>query len=153
MGVISLSIRSCNTAQAGGVSRKFTRLDAAHVRSGFTLVEILATMAFLGIVLPAIMAGMSLCLSTAGSAKMQAEAAGLAQSKMAEIIAQAQWDQTTLSGDFAPDWPNYKWSAQLSDWGSDSLLEQLDVTVSWQHRGRNCNLTLTTLIASTEGSP
>jgi type II secretory pathway pseudopilin PulG len=115
-------------------------------QAGFTIVEILATMAFLGIVLPSIMAGMSLCLSVAGTAKMQAQAAGLAQSKMAEMLAEAQWDRPVLSGDFGQDWPAYKWSAQISDFGTDGMMEQLDVIVSWQHRGNSYNVTLTTLI-------
>jgi type II secretory pathway pseudopilin PulG len=123
--------------------------DARATRGGFTIVEILATMAFLGIVLPSILAGMTLCLSVAGNSKMRAEAAGLAQSKMAELLAQDQWDQSAFSGDFGQDCPDYKWSAQIFDWGSDGLVEQLDVTVSWRHQGKNYSVTLTTLIPVT----
>src|SRR4051812_32907857 len=63
-------------------------------RRGFTLVEVLATVAFIAIVLPVAMQGISLSVRTAGNARKQAEAAILAQSKLDETLAALAVDAT-----------------------------------------------------------
>lgn len=114
-------------------------------RRAFTLVEVLVTMSFLAIILPPVMTGISLSLSTGSLAKQQAEASSLAYSKMTELLAAAQWQQTSFSGDFQPDQPDYRWTAQVSDWDGTAT-RQLDVTVTWRHHGRDRNVTLSTLV-------
>src|SRR3954465_11642520 len=57
---------------------------------GFTLVEVLATIALIAIVLPVAMYGIQLCLQTSSMAKRQAEAATLAEGKLQELVAEAQ---------------------------------------------------------------
>ena len=111
---------------------------------GFTLIEILATMTLLAIVLPTAMNGISLCLATAEQARSRAEAAELAQAKLAELVAGQQWQHASLSGDFGADWPDYRWTAQVTGW-EGTILQQVEVTVSWKHRGRECAVTLATL--------
>ncbi len=106
----------------------------SHARSaaragGFTLIELLTTIALLAVVLPAVVSGINLALSAGGLAREQATAAALAQDKMAQLLAENQWQQPTLAGDFAPDRPEYLWQGQLQDW--DGTLRQLDVTVTW----------------------
>jgi len=137
-----------------------------RLRPGFTFIEILATMVFLGIVLPAVMAGISLSLSAANSARRQAQASSLAHSKLMELVVGAgsgQLAQTNMAGDFAPDEPDYRWTAQLSEWSGQTTistaptappisLQQLDVTVWWREssgprRGQDGRLTLSTLVS------
>ena len=114
-------------------------------RGAFTIIEVLATLTLSAIVLPAVINGLLLCLATAGHARQQAQAASLAQSKLAELIATRQLDNAELSGDFGSDWPEYRWSAQLDDW-EGSRLVQLDVSVSWTRRDKDRNVTLSTLV-------
>ena len=49
-------------------------------RRGFTLVEILATLALVAIILPVAMSGISLALRVADESRRQTEATALAQS-------------------------------------------------------------------------
>jgi prepilin-type N-terminal cleavage/methylation domain-containing protein len=114
---------------------------------GFTFIEILATLTLLAVVLPAIMSGLSLSLSAGGLARQQAEAARLAQGKLAELSTAGQLQHAELSGDFGLDWPEYRWKANVSDW-EGSTLQQLDLTVAWRHRGKDRDVTLSTLVYS-----
>ena len=114
-------------------------------RSAFTIVELLATLTLVGIVLPVAVRGIVLCLATSAHAKQLAEAAALAQSKMAELVATGQWYDAELDGDFGEDWPDYRWLAQFHEW-EDSRLSQLDVCVMWTRRSQDHDVTLNTLI-------
>ena len=118
---------------------------------GFTLVEVLATLVLVAIILPVAMSGISLALETAGVSRRQTEATALAHAKMEEIVATGQLQNAELTGDFAPDRPEYRWVAQVNPW-QGTQVRQLDVQVSWNQRGRDRSVTLTTL-AYTGGSP
>jgi len=113
---------------------------------GFTLIEILATLVLVAIILPVAMSGISLALGVADQSRRQTEAASLAQTKMAEIIASQQWQTSSLAGDFAPDRPEYRWVAQVTDW-QGTTVKQLDVQVLWNQRGgTDKGVTLSTLV-------
>ena len=88
-------------------------------RRGFTLVEVLVTLLLLGIVLPTIMRGVALASTVASDAHRRTEAAGLAQAKLAEIVADDLWESGNLSGDFSPDFPQYRWQASVQAWAGD----------------------------------
>jgi hypothetical protein len=109
------------------------------------VVEVLATLALAGIVLPAVVHGILLCLGTAGYARQQAQAASLAQSKLAEIVAAGELYDAETTGDFGEDLPEYRWTAELNEW-EDSRLVQVDVAVTWIRRGRQRQVTLSTLV-------
>jgi len=111
---------------------------------GFTLIEILATISLMAMVLPAVMAGISVCLSAGDLAEHHAKAASLGHTKLSQLLSEGQLQDTNLSGDFGEDWPEYRWTAQVSDWDG-SALRQLDVTVWWQHEGKDRNLTFSSL--------
>jgi hypothetical protein len=50
-----------------------------------------------------------------------------------------------MSGDFGSDWPEYRWTANVSEWDG-ATLRQLSVTVSWKQAGMERGVTLTTLV-------
>jgi len=122
-----------------------SRPRGAEARGGFTLIEILATLTLLAIVLPSVVNGISLCLATAGAARGQSEAAALAQGKLAELLADEAWQHAALSGDFGDDWPDYRWSARVTEWDG-TVLQEIELTVSWKHRGKDRDVTLATLV-------
>lgn len=126
------------------------RRRAMRSKGAFTLIEVLATLTLVAIVLPVVIDGVLLSLATAGQARQQTEAASLAQSKLAELVATGQLNDSEIAGDFGPDWPEYRWSARVDEW-EDTRLAQLDVSVIWTRRGRERSVTLTTLIY--EGTP
>lgn len=118
---------------------------------GFTLVELLATMVFAGILLPVIVSAFSLILATSDQARHQAEATRLAQMKLAEIKADTQPGAGNFSGDFSPDYPGYTWSAQWAQ-ADTAGLWALDLMVQWVNRGRTRHVELNTFYYYTGGS-
>ena len=71
-----------------------------------------------------------------------------------EIIASGQWQNGNLSGDFSPDWPDYRWEAALQAQMNSNLgitttevtLQQLDLRVIWRARNAEDSVTLSTLV-------
>lgn len=107
-------------------------------RCGFTLIEVLATMLLIAIVLPAVMRGISAASSTATLTRHRTEAAGLAEAKLAQLIATGEWQAGILSGVFGPDHPDYRWRATVFAWPLDQTtagLQQVDCSVVWTARG------------------
>ena len=119
-------------------------------RRAFTIVEVLATLTLAAIILPVAMHGILLCLATASNARQQAQAASLAQSKLAELVATGELYDAEMSGDFGEDLPEYTWAAQVNEW-EDPRLVQVDVSVIWIRRGQERYVTLSTLVYT--GSP
>jgi type II secretory pathway pseudopilin PulG len=115
------------------------------MRSAFTMVEVLVTLAFASILLPTVMQGISLCLATAGQARQEAQGAALAHSKLTELTATAQYQAGIMSGDFGTDWPEFRWEAQLESWDGVAL-EQLEITVSWKQAGKDRSVSVATLV-------
>jgi Tfp pilus assembly protein PilV len=131
---------------------------------GFTLIEALAALVFIGIVMPVVLQAITLSLAMGSHTARQAEAVLLAQSKLAELIATSAWqDQgSQLSGDFGTvaatargsttlidTTSNYRWEAMAQDW-LDPCLKELVVRVSWQSRSYEREVILTTLVYSAE---
>ena len=121
--------------------------QSGHRREAFTLVEVLATLALVAIILPVAMKGIAIATAMAGTAKQQMEAASLAETALAEILATEAWQEGELSGDFGTDWPQYRWTARVRDW-EETTLRRVDVTVHWTRRGRERSFSLTTLVYS-----
>jgi|SRR3990172_2707846 len=116
--------------------------------SGFTFIEMLATMVLIALIMPVAMHGIALCTRLAGQSERQIEAAGLAKMMLTELVITQDWQNGDQQGDFGTDWPDYEWSATVSDW-TDSTVEQLDVTVYWVAQGAEKEITLSTLVYET----
>ena len=117
----------------------------SHGRAAFTLVEVVATLTLAAVILPVAMRGISLATAAAGQARRQMEAASLAEAKLAELRASGQWQGADRTGDCGPDWPDYRWTAEVSEWEGTSL-HQVAVRVEWTARGTLRAVTLTTLV-------
>lgn len=111
---------------------------------GLSLAEVLATVVIIAIVIPAAMQGISIATGMAGLTRQKAEATALAQAKLNELIATGDWQTNTTSGDFGPQWPAYHWQVNASDW-EETNMRQLQMVVSWVHRGTPREVVLTTL--------
>ena len=118
---------------------------------GFTLVEVLATLVLVAVILPVAMRGVSLCLAVVGDARHKVEAATLAEAKLAELVATDGWQDADLSGDFGDDWPDYAWSADVTE-RDETAVRQLDLRVAWHARGADRSINLTTLVRVSGGS-
>src|SRR3990172_12486000 len=91
-------------------------------RRAFTLIEVLASLVLIAIILPVAVKGIALATRTEGVAAERMEAASLAETKLAEMQLTQAWTNGELSGDFAPGWPRYEWSAEVSEWEGSSIL-------------------------------
>ena len=113
--------------------------------SGFTFIELLATVVLIGLIMPVAMRSIGLCTRVAGQSRKQVEAASLAKMKLTELTVTGDWQNGNQKGDFGTDWPGYQWQAALTNW-TDTSVRQLDLTVSWQLASVQRKVTLTTLI-------
>jgi hypothetical protein len=112
-------------------------------------MEILAALVLIGVVLPAVMKGLSMASILASDSAHQYEALDLAQSKLAEVLISGQWQTGSETGDFLPEHEEYGWTMESSDW-TQADLKQLEVTVFWERRGRLREVQLTTLVYESE---
>ena len=115
-------------------------------RRGMTLVEVLATIAMVGIILPTAMEAVSVAMQASDNARQRAEAASLAEAKLNELIATGDWQFGGVSGEFGPAWPDFRWGAAVNDWQTDSTLKEITVHVLWTRRGQERVVSLTTLL-------
>ena len=118
-------------------------LHPRRPRSAFTLIEVLATLVLIGIVIPVAMRGVTVALAAASSARHQAEAATLAESKLNESVAQGDFN-TGGQGDFGADFPLYRWALQTTQHDLD--VTEVMVTVNWNERGDKRALNLSTFV-------
>ena len=92
---------------------------SASRRAGFTLVEVLASLAVVLIALPVAMEAIALSAGTATRARRQLEAANLAASKLAELVATNAWQNGNTSGDFSnygTSFPDYTWTSTVTQY-------------------------------------
>lgn len=125
------------------------RLPRRPGNPAFTLVEVLTVIAVVAIVLPGVMYGLTLASGIANSAKQRAAAGAIATNKLTELVATNAWQQGDTQGEVADGLQVYHWKSQLQRW-SDTGLEELTVEVSWQARGGQRAIALTTLVTDTE---
>jgi prepilin-type N-terminal cleavage/methylation domain-containing protein len=120
-------------------------------RSGFTLLEVLATLVFMGIILYPVMQGISLATAAAGEAKHKVEACSLAQTKLAEVMSDFQTlNQTGGSSGTFPDYPGYTWTSSIEM--RDTNLSQVSVRVSWVARNQERYVDLASLVYTADTS-
>jgi len=148
-----------NSQTAKRTLRKASR--RRHDRSAFTLIEVIATLLLLSIALPVIMSGISLSTRAGSVARRRAEAGGLAESKLNELVATGEW-QSMLQGDFGTDdpWKDYTWTAELNPWSQSmgvngsNVIQELDLHVNWKEGNAQQQSTVSTLVyqsASSQG--
>jgi len=86
-----------------------------YKKAGFTLLEVMVAMSILAMALVAIFYMQSQSISMATSARFMTTASLLAQSKMADVEADTALVSKSQKGDFAPGFPEYKWTVQVTD--------------------------------------
>ena len=114
-------------------------------RRGFTLLEVLATLVLMGIILYPVMHGISLATAAAGEARHKVEAVSLAQTKLAELMADYQtMNQAGAGSGSFPDYPGYAWTSTIEM--RDTSLAQVSVRVTWTARGQERFVNLASMI-------
>lgn len=127
-----------------------TRMAAKIRARGLTLAEVLATITIIAIAIPGVMRGISVATGLAGLTRQRAQASALAESKLSELVLTGEWKTGANSGDFAPQWPEYRWEASVSDWDEPGMV-QIELRVDWISRGEARDVMLTTLVYDNSG--
>jgi type II secretion system protein I len=125
---------------------------ASRARAAFTLVEVLAAMAFMAILVPVIVAAMHTSTRASESADRSAIALQLGENQLNELLLNDDWSTGQSSGDFGGDYPGYRWQISNSSWSEDSNMTELDMLVFFQVQGQERQLMLSTLVLQ-PGSP
>jgi prepilin-type N-terminal cleavage/methylation domain-containing protein len=120
-------------------------------RRGFTLVEVLASLAIFAIIVPFAMRGATLASRAGSLARHQAEAATLGETELGELVATGNYATVGGQGNFGADFPQYQWSLQ-SNPRSDVDVTELLLTVTWQERGQERSLKLSTMVYANAGA-
>lgn len=116
---------------------------------GFTFIEILATMVFMAIAIPAIIEGLTLANRAGLVAQRKRVAAQLVDARLSELIVTGQWHNGNQSGNFGADHPGYRWAVKSAAW-QDQLglltMSQVSVQVWYTVQGREYEVHLATLV-------
>ena len=133
---------------APGARRAARERAPRRGRGAFTFIEILAAMLMLAVLLPVIVGGLGLASRAAACAERDGVALGLAENQLNLLVTDTNSTAAATSGDFAPDWPAYRWNAERTAWPSDDMA-LLTLTVSYQVRGQGRDVRLSTLVKGT----
>lgn len=121
--------------------------------TGFTLVEILVTLAILGAVLPALLHAFASAARTQGLSDNSTTALYLLKFRMAEIEMAGYPDVGEETGEFGNN-TRYRWSSVVEDIESEEVenVRRVQVTVTWQHRNRERSMSMNTYVADRQKS-
>ena len=109
-------------------------------------MEILAALLLIGLVLPAVMKGISIVSILTSDSDHKYEALDLAETKLAEVLLEESWQSSSSqSGQFEDEYKNYEWVVDTSDWDQADV-KQVNVFVYWQQRNRQREIQLSTLV-------
>jgi general secretion pathway protein I len=103
----------------------------ASSQHGFTLLEVMIAMAILAIVLVTVFHSQSQSIAMANESRAMTTLALLAQSRMAEVEGQQNLSTGQTSGKFGDDYPDYSWTASISQpqGPGSSFLRKIEITV------------------------
>ena len=115
---------------------------------GFTLVEILVTLAILAAVLPALLQAFSTAARNQGLSDNSTTALYLLKFRMAEIEMNGYPDVGEETGEFGEN-TRYGWNSVVEDIDSDDVenIRRVQVTVTWLHRNRERSMSMSTYMA------
>ncbi|MDE0683075.1 MAG: prepilin-type N-terminal cleavage/methylation domain-containing protein [Candidatus Poribacteria bacterium] len=121
--------------------------------NGFTLVEILVTLAILGAVLPALLHAFASAARNQGLSDNSTTALYLLKFRMAEIEMAGYPDVGEETGEFGNN-TRYRWSSAVEDIESEEVenVRRVQVTVTWQHRNRERSMSMNTYVADRQKS-
>ena len=116
--------------------------------AGFTFVEILAALLFLGITIPAIVTALTVSNRAATIAERTAIAAELAQNELNRLVIEGTWSSASSRGDFGDTRPGYRWELIQDNWQYGDMV-QLTCEVFFQVQGQERSVKLSTLVSPT----
>ena len=114
-------------------------------RAAFTLVEILAALAFLGLVIPVSVRAIMVANRAAEVSERSLVAAQLGENRLNELMLASAWSTAESRGTFGDDYPRYRWELRKGDWQSGAMTE-LTLEVFYPVQAGEHSLVLSTLV-------
>ena len=127
--------------------------SVSREKNGFTLVEILVTLAILAAVLPALLHVFGSAARNQGLSDNTTTALYLLKFRMSEIEMAGYPDVGEDTGEFGNS-TRYRWSSIVEDVESEEVenIRQVQVTVTWQHRNRERSMSMNTYMADRQNA-
>jgi prepilin-type N-terminal cleavage/methylation domain-containing protein len=126
------------------------KLSAASVgRAGFTLVEVLAALVFMGIVIPTAVHGLRIASLAGEVGQRKSVAVRIAERVLNETVITRQWQTGSPSGVVQDGPMQYRWTTRAEPWNQQNVLRLLTVQVSFPVQGQDYDVRLSTLVDST----
>ncbi len=117
-------------------------------KNGFTLIEIVVTLAILSLALPTLLRSFTEAAKGQALAENRTTALYLLKFQMATIEAEGYPDIGEENGEFGED-SRFRWHSDVQDVELDEIegLRLVTVTVTWQERGRERSISTSTYLA------
>jgi len=122
-------------------------LIGQRTRGAFTLVEVLAALAFMAIVIPVAVQGLRVANLAAQVAQRKATAARIADRILNELMVTGQWRSATASGVLQEGPQQYQWLMRSENWPVDAM-RVVTVQITFPVQGRDYDVRLSTLVDS-----
>jgi len=125
------------------------RSRRAARRQGFTLLEVIVSLAIMGVGLVAVLEAFSAGLRLSLQDEFLTTATFLAAGKMEEVMKETYITPGTDEGDFGDEFPDFTWTVEITDSQIEEL-ELVTVVVYWEVANRADQLMLTTALPYNE---
>jgi type II secretion system protein I len=118
-------------------------------RAGFTLVELLAAMAFMAIVIPVIMQALAISNRAGQVAQRKAIAARVADRMLSEYVANGTQNRGFQRGTVEEGAYEFQWNIAVENWREDSM-RLITATVTYPVQGKEYSVETSTLVGLTQ---
>lgn len=121
---------------------------SADDKNGFTLIEIVVTLAILSLALPTLLRAFTEAAKGQAIAENRTTALYLLKFRLAAIEAEGYPDIGEEQGEFGED-SRFRWHSEVQDIESEEIegLRLVTVTVTWQERGKERLISTSTYLA------
>jgi len=113
---------------------------------GFTLIEIVISLAILAMALPPLMRAFSLATSWQSSSQNETTAANLLKYKMSEIEIAGYPEETVEDEDEFGEESRFRWASKIQETDTEGL-RMVIITISWEERGAERSMSASTYMA------
>ena len=120
------------------------RAAGKRARSAFTLVEVLAALAFMAIVIPVAVEGLRVASLAGQVGERKAVASRIAERTLNELLVTGQYRSSTQKGVIQEGPQEYQWSARSEAWPLGAM-RLVTVQVIYPVQGRDYDVRLSTL--------